>query len=806
MDDYDSFFSTLEAFMSIRIKFISFCLVFGVLFSLSLATAADGEYSELSGTVANVSKYGNLEMDTDPAALHEAGYEFGDVLNVTVGGTEIEAPFCTSYSDVDTGSPLVRHDEEGNVLIVAINMGDFSSEYGVEEGDTVTFSMEEKAGYRSEYLLRQLERSNKRANYASDSIFANFRNMPQGDIAQGVIYRSSSPINNELGRAAYADELTEAFDINTVINMADSKEEIEGFLKADGPDSPYYESLYENGKVKYLNMGVDLTSESFGENFAEGLRYMIDHEGPYLIHCTEGKDRAGFAAAVIEALMGASPVEVVRDYMRTYENYYGVERGTEQYNAIAESNIVTSMSTIVLGEEDALTREEAAELTGEDLAQAAASYLREIGLSGSEISALKEQLSTAPEEDAATLSGTVREIEKYGHTSTDIPIEEFFNEGFELGDMVTVTYENGYTLEAPFLDGYYVEQGDPLVRAYPGHEYIAVCINYGKIFKVANAEKGDSLTITLSEEEGYLDEYSVRSLERSNKREDYSSDKVFANFRTITEGDIDSGILYRSSSPINPELGRASYADDLIEKNDIATVVNLADSAEQAEKYMASEEAESPYYTSLYEDGQVITLNMDMTFTGEQFQSDVARGMSFMVNHEPPYLFHCTEGKDRAGFVGAMLEALMGATIEEIEADYMTSFTNYYDVKPGTEKYQIIAKDVRNMLTAIAGTEDLSEVDLSAAVETYLTEGGMSSAEVQELKAVLSGEPAAEAAAAEQAETTEYTVKSGDTLWDLSAEYLGTGFRYEEIYEANEDIIDDPDLIYVGQDLTIPAE
>ncbi len=52
--------------------------------------------------------------------------------------------------------------------------------------------------------------------------------------------------------------------------------------------------------------------------------------------------------------------------------------------------------------------------------------------------------------------------------------------------------------------------------------------------------------------------------------------------------------------------------------------------------------------------------------------------------------------------------------------------------------------------------------------------------------------------------TTTYTVKEGDTLWAIAKKYLGKGENYTKIYEANKDKISDPNLIYVGQVLTIP--
>lgn len=777
-------------------KLFSLIMLVAFCFTLTPVLAQVNDHQQIRGTVSNVSKYGNLTIDLSPSVLTDAGYEYGDLMLVSVGDVVIKAPFCTSYSDVDTGNPLVRDDQDGNVLIVAINMGNFSKTHNVVAGDEISFSLNEKYAYLNEYLIRQLDRSYDRSDYASDSIFANFRNIQLGQIPQGVFYRSSSPVNNEIKRAAWADSLSDAFKIQTVINLADSKNKIDSFIADDQFDSPYYLSLYEKGQVKYLDMGVDLVSEDFGQKLVQGMRFIIEKEGPYLIHCTEGKDRVGFASAVVEGLMGASIDEIIADYMLTYQNYYNVEKGSEQYHAIARSNIISSISLL-------LGNKKAVDLSEVDLVKAAESYLQRFGLSPAEIAALKVRLSTVPAGTSVSTVGMIKEIEKYGHTSTDIAIDDFYRAGFKLGDMVTVTYDNGYTLEAPFLDGYYVENGMPLVRAYPGHETVAVCINYGKLNQVADVDTGNKLTISLSKKAAYLDEYSIRSLKRTNEREDYASDSIFSNFRAISQGNIDPKILYRSSSPVNPELGRASYTDTLIEAAGIASVVNMADSKEEVESYISSEGFDSFYYADLFAKGRVITLDMDIAYIGERFKLAVAQAGKFIVANEAPYLIHCTEGKDRAGFFSAMLEALMNATVDEIVADYMISYSNYYGVTPGSEKYQIISGDVINMLKYVADTEDLKMADLPTAVKAYLMEGGMTSTEVEQLKAVLSGSSRTSTITNSR---TEHIVVSGDTLWALAVKYLGTGFRYGEIFKINDQIIKDPSLIYVGQKLQIPEK
>jgi nucleoid-associated protein YgaU len=51
-----------------------------------------------------------------------------------------------------------------------------------------------------------------------------------------------------------------------------------------------------------------------------------------------------------------------------------------------------------------------------------------------------------------------------------------------------------------------------------------------------------------------------------------------------------------------------------------------------------------------------------------------------------------------------------------------------------------------------------------------------------------------------------HTVVKGDTLWKIAERTLGKGARYPEIFEANKPMLSDPDKIYPGQVLRIPAK
>jgi nucleoid-associated protein YgaU len=52
--------------------------------------------------------------------------------------------------------------------------------------------------------------------------------------------------------------------------------------------------------------------------------------------------------------------------------------------------------------------------------------------------------------------------------------------------------------------------------------------------------------------------------------------------------------------------------------------------------------------------------------------------------------------------------------------------------------------------------------------------------------------------------TVFYTVKSGDSLSKIAKSQMGDAGKWPKIFEANKEVIKNPDLIYPGQQLRIP--
>ena len=55
-------------------------------------------------------------------------------------------------------------------------------------------------------------------------------------------------------------------------------------------------------------------------------------------------------------------------------------------------------------------------------------------------------------------------------------------------------------------------------------------------------------------------------------------------------------------------------------------------------------------------------------------------------------------------------------------------------------------------------------------------------------------------------EVQYYEIAKGDSLWKIAKNFYGNGNDHPKIFEANKEVIKDPDLIYPGQKIRIPMD
>ena len=59
---------------------------------------------------------------------------------------------------------------------------------------------------------------------------------------------------------------------------------------------------------------------------------------------------------------------------------------------------------------------------------------------------------------------------------------------------------------------------------------------------------------------------------------------------------------------------------------------------------------------------------------------------------------------------------------------------------------------------------------------------------------------------AEEIKMEYYVIEKGDTLSAIATRYYGDFKLYPRIFEANREVIKDPDLIFIGQKIRIPLD
>ena len=181
-------------------------------------------------------------------------------------------------------------------------------------------------------------------------------------------------------------------------------------------------------------------------------------------------------------------------------------------------------------------------------------------------------------------------------------------------------------------------------------------------------------------------------------------------------GKIASGVLHRCSTPFTDVTKRAFYVSDYLESIKDMTVLNLADTEEKMKGYDMP-----PFSRTLWDGGKVILCPLKADPTAEDYNNRLIAALKEL------------------GYVCALLEGLCGATYEEIVADYLVTYNNYYKVNPQNDPdvcKTLLTLRLNPCLMYYAGVSDeaqLPNVDYAKAFSSYLLSHGMSQQQLDAL-------------------------------------------------------------------------
>ena len=337
--------------------------------------------------------------------------------------------------------------------------------------------------------------------------------------------------------------------------------------------------------------------------------------------------------------------------------------------------------------------------------------------------------------DEPVLKGVISTYNEYDGAMFDFTKADMEEAGFTVGDVISITFDD-QTFVVPYYDGYYTRSGEYLTVAYPSYPSICFTASLTGLPKELRGLEGHSVTVRMKEKGGCLGVQKAMSMQYTNDRNDYPnlSDAEYAYARAAKAGHIADGVLYRCSTPFTNLYNRANYVSEYLESVKAGTVLNLADTEEMMRSYdMPS------FCRTLWDGGNVILCPLKADPTAEDYNNRLIAALKELPSRPAPYVVHCMEGKDRTGYVCALLEGLCGATYEEIVADYLVTYYNYYSVTPEKDRdacNTLISLRLNPCLMYYAGISDeaqLPNVDYAKAFSDYLLSHGMNKQQLDAL-------------------------------------------------------------------------
>jgi protein-tyrosine phosphatase len=212
-----------------------------------------------------------------------------------------------------------------------------------------------------------------------------------GQIRPGAVVRMEAP--GRLSDAGWAAAW--AHGVRTVVDLRDADECVPdraprpaGITTVQAPLDPVGTPFYEHWK-KVDNLSSPLYFPAMlaehPEPVVTAVRAIANATpGCVVFHCAGGKDRTGLLALVLLTLTGATPEEIIADYLLTYD------RMRQRYDEIGAPDQLAAVSELLASHDTTIE----ASLTSTIASLTMPDFLLENGLSDTELAALHTRLTT----------------------------------------------------------------------------------------------------------------------------------------------------------------------------------------------------------------------------------------------------------------------------------------------------------------------------------------------------------------------------------------------------------------------------
>jgi len=132
--------------------------------------------------------------------------------------------------------------------------------------------------------------------------------------------------------------------------------------------------------------------------------------------------------------------------------------------------------------------------------------------------------------------------------------------------------------------------------------------------------------------------------------------------------------------------------------------------------------------------------------------------------------------------------------MEELTCQGIAELKGEVDTQAEKEKAILLAGNIAGVADVFANNLKVTQEEESA--HTVQAE--------KPSEAAGSSKPVDAPVAGEEGGTEFYVIQAGDTLSKIAKRVYGDAMQYPKIFEANKEVIDDPDKIFVGQKIRLP--
>ncbi len=265
-----------------------------------------------------------------------------------------------------------------------------------------------------------------------------------------------------------------------------------------------------------------------------------------------------------------------------------------------------------------------------------------------------------------------------GEAVTNVSIEEALAAGFDFLDIITITSED-VTITAPIVENTdVINQGEYYITLKEGNAVI------GKKGEDSGLKINMPISFSLSQQKGFETEYIMRNL--------YPVNTSLTGFYEYEAASMKKGHLYTVYAPLVNEENHRVFLE-LLKKHEIKTIINFSEAA--------------------YLEGVNLQIYQP---------KDVAEALHMVISSDDPYLIIVGSDEISRTFP-ALLEALMGARLEQIASDCIRPYANYYGIEEGSSAYNLLDSILTSYFCDMNNGEVPRDKSLLALAVDYLKNG-----------------------------------------------------------------------------------